>query len=287
MAWGTWGNPARTCRPPIEGRQVTDRLPMRQLTPPFEGVGSDDGNTLELMAAAHPLQHVVGAEAEGPERLNVVRLVDFLGPISPELVLVDPELAPRARALLPELPWNWQPGTREAGQPIALRIVQVSGPAKRSHWRLAAASALAAAAAAAFGLGVSIAAPDGGETARIEPRPPVATPAVSTVSNRPARPKPKPKPKPSSSQARAEGAPPRFVWPGVANAKGYRVAFYREGRQIFERDVTATGFQLSPSWTYRGRFYGLEKGVYRWVVWPLLGAARNQGRAIISARYVV
>ena len=36
------------------------------------------------------------------ERRNVVRLVDLMGPISPELALVDPQLAAHARALLPE-----------------------------------------------------------------------------------------------------------------------------------------------------------------------------------------
>jgi hypothetical protein len=60
-------------------------------------------------------------------------------------------------------------------------------------------------------------------------------------------------------------------------------------RQVFEKDVTSTGFQLPQSWTYQHRFYGLEKGTYRWVVWPLLGRKPNisQGPAIVSARYVV
>jgi hypothetical protein len=82
--------------------------------------------------------------------------------------------------------------------------------------------------------------------------------------------------------------PPRFVWPAAPGALGYRVALYRAGVQIFERDVSSTALKFPASWTYGGRLHSLTRGTYLWVVWPLI--ERNPARAgepIVSARYTV
>lgn len=253
---------------------------------PTGGVSSKDGKTLRAMAVVQALRPAGTDTRADADRVNVVRLVEFLGPISPELVLVDPELAPRARALLPELARNWQPRTRELDQPAPLRVLAVPA-ATTSRWTRPAVPVLALAGGliVAFVLGISVAARDGDDLAAVQSLPPVATPA-SQPRGPSAAPPATPK-KPGSR--RPVPAPPRFVWPSVADAKGYRVALYRGGRQVFEKDVTSTGFQLPQSWTYQRRVYGLEKGAYRWVVWPLLGTKpnRTQGPAIVSARYVV
>jgi len=82
---------------------------------------------------------------------------------------------------------------------------------------------------------------------------------------------------------------PRFVWPAVPGALGYRVALYRAGAQIFERDVTGTALDFPASWTYAGKLESLIRGTYQWIVWPLFGsgATARVAPAIVSARYVV
>ena len=264
------------------------------------------------MAVVHQLRPVPTEPSDDPDRVNVVRLVEFLGPISPELVLVDPELAPRARALLPELPWNWQPGPRNDAAPITLRLAP-SPVVRKLPWRAATVFAVAAVVSVFFGLGLSIAAPGTGEKLALETRPPVATSAPSAVPRAPARPapasarKPKPKPKPGSPASKPKPkpgvttskpkpaasalapTPPRFVWPTHPGARGYRLALFRNGRRVFERDVTKPVLQLPSTWTFRGRLERLTRGTYGWAVWPLVGkkAKQTQGPAIVSARYVV
>ena len=55
------------------------------------------------MAAVEPFRPTSLEEQGDTGRDTLVRLVDALGPISPELALVDPGLAARARALLPDV----------------------------------------------------------------------------------------------------------------------------------------------------------------------------------------
>ena len=81
--------------------------------------------------------------------------------------------------------------------------------------------------------------------------------------------------------------PPRFVWPAQSGTRSYRLALFRDGRQVFERDIAEPALQLPSTWTFRGRLESLARGTYRWVVWPLVGVEKRLGPAIVSAQYVV
>ncbi len=211
---------------------------------------------------------------------DVVRRVEFLGPVSPELALVDPELAERARALLPETPGP-RLESRESDRPIALRLVSPPVQRRPAPWaRTTISRVVAVVAISAFALGWTMATNASEDEPALRSLPP--RPAGSpTVPRSPAAPPAKP------SQPSRLLEPPRFVWPADPDADGYRVALFRGSRKVFERDVKESALQLPPSWTFDGRLQSLRRGTYRWVVWPYSGAAKRLGSAIVSAQYTV
>ena len=66
--------------------------------------------------------------------------------------------------------------------------------------------------------------------------------------------------------------PPRLVWVASAGADYYNVQLFRGGTKILSVWPTATSYQLKKTWKYQGRRYQLTAGLYRWYVWPGLGA---------------
>ncbi len=234
------------------------------------------------MAVVEPIRRPDPPDGPPAQRDNVVRLVDFLGPISPELVLVDPDLAPRARALLPELP-----GTRVAPRvrppaPVSPQVPAAGGSRRVRGWHMAAAGCAIIVLAVA-----GLLARSGSGTESVAPPP---TEPAATTRPPAAKPKPtSPTPRTPAGPAKAPLTPPRFVWPAQAGASAYRVALYRNGSQVFEEDVRSAALDLSSSWSYGGHFYRLQRGTYRWIVWPLFGkgAGARKGAPIVSAQYVV
>jgi hypothetical protein len=234
------------------------------------------------MAVVRQLRPAAAEPSGDPDRVNVVRLVEFLGPVSPELVLVDPELAARARALLPDTPGPRLPH-RERDQPIPLTLAPRPA-ARRFPWRVATVSALATVAVAFFGLGWATAVATSESDPAFASRPPVAAPAVPAPD--PTSPATATTPRAGSTTKPAPTAP-RFVWPVEPNADGYRLALFRGNRRVFERDVTEPALQLPSTWTFKGRLESLTQGTYRWAVWPYFGPEKRLGPAIVSAQYAV
>lgn len=222
------------------------------------------------------------------------------GTISPELALVDPELAAWARARLPDIP--------------AARLVVVAPPppsqseraAQREATSVVAAGALAGiwprtrlvsvAAALLLGIGVAsgfllrpvvvrdLAAPSAltstpmVERAGAEPSPPATRPRQVTP--------PAPKaPARRRTVARPPADLPDLVWPPVPGADGYRISLFRSGRLVYSTVRRSTHLRLTRNWVFRGRRYTLSAGSYRWVVWPLerRGGRSSVTRAIVDA----
>ena len=171
-------------------------------------------------------------------------------PLSPELALVDPELARRAREQLSATSLDSGPVAGEVAPSAARR------PARRVlSWAF-----VGTAVVAGIALAVSAA-------TRSEPRTvPRQAPATPT-----------------------KGPERRFVWVPTARARYYEVEFFRGGTRIFETRVERPELTLPAHWTYAGRRYTLTRGRYEWRVRPGFGRSGGArlGRAVVRSSLVV
>jgi hypothetical protein len=164
--------------------------------------------------------------------------------VSPELVLVDPELARRERRALSVPRPVAPPTSRAASRAGRLRFLP---PALILGCALALTALLVPAAA------VRRAA----EMAKVHP-----TPAPV-------------------------GQPLRFSWAAVPGAHSYRFVVYRGGTRLYEALTTMPEQTVPVRWTLGERTFRLERGTYRWVVTPRLGASPpfREGKPIVDATY--
>jgi hypothetical protein len=83
-------------------------------------------------------------------------------------------------------------------------------------------------------------------------------------------------------------APPRLAWLPAEKATYYNVQLWRRGR-ILSAWPKGTSLRLRRSWTYGGVRYHLNRGRYRWYVWPGYGrrAEKKFGRLLGSSSFVV
>ena len=70
---------------------------------------------------------------------------------------------------------------------------------------------------------------------------------------------------------------PGLAWVRVANATYYNVQLFRGQRKVLSVWPAANRLALPRTWTFAGRRYTLQPGVYRWYVWPGFGP-RTQAR---------
>jgi hypothetical protein len=278
------------------------------------------------------------------DRERVVTLAD-LGPISPELVLVDPELARllRGAATFPRAPqpesqplpqleagvpglanvptehyerWGYElgmffapaatealPSSQYDVRPLAGRLspaaVRPAAHAPRRRERrirrrvgvVVAALVLGGSGAALGGL-VTASSPDARSsegvlapatadaTSPASPAPLSSAPPTGPAPSAPAPPSPPP-------QELAQ-QPRILAWAPARGAAAYEVALYRGSRQIFLKRTRQTRLALPAEWTHRGRRRRLERGVYRWYVWPVpAGARKAAARPVVQASLTI
>lgn len=236
-------------------------------------------------------------------------------PVSPELALIDPDLARRHRALLPEVLTvdrerrrpsaaaaapDGRHGTIAPVQPPAIPVPARSRSTGRRLLVRAALLALLAAAAVAGVAAASLVRP--GDRPRLLPLPAEANQATSesTGRSRPERTttgRAEPAPQtptarrrentrartaetrsaPSRPRPAGAGAEPRtFAWLAVPRASHYRVEFYRGRQRIFRAFPARPRIVVPGRWSYRGRTSSFAPGTYRWTVRPGFGP---RGRA--------
>jgi hypothetical protein len=188
--------------------------------------------------------------------------------LTPELALVDPELAQRARERLP---------TAVQPQPDVERPVEPASPPvptrPRRRIRRFLVIAVAALGAIAAGLAIPAVFLDAQTTA------PTATPPVAAQTADPTEVPP---------EAPAAG-PRSFGWVPVDRASHYHVTFFRDDEKILETWPRRPPLVLQTRWTFKGRRFSLSPGEYRWVVRPGFGPRRNAryGKPVVDASLVI
>jgi hypothetical protein len=262
---------------------------------------------------------VAGAERGGLEHLpEPVAETRPDEPITPELALVDPDLARRAREQLSEKELDHRRTAVDRGpaaqeplfgflQPTP-SVHEADGrrrPRKRRRRQVLVLLILGAAAAVAVlrveplrhafgeshdtasGLSPknrSTAASPTRPAAKRKPRPPRAVGQAQGKSPTKQRTKPRRRAAPGPAQ------PPRaFAWVAVPNAAYYVVQFYRAGEEIFEATPSSPHLLVPMEWTFRGRRYRLSPGRYSWSVRPGYGrrSQARYGQPVVRAKLVI
>ena len=275
------------------------------------------GRKSEAVSADNCRVSAVSHDTEIPRGLSPValllvprHLVEEIGPVSPELALVDASLRERLLSELPEPGAGSRPaGGRDLAalsvdppaQPLAdppsegvtrstsQHFVEQMGARQWSSTRVVGLAAVFATLGFAFGfLG------HGGERMVVTP------PSVEQVSEAPAgigvavlhAP-------PAGSATRTQhrsvlAVRPAtiggrtFAWASAAGASGYEVQFFRGSARVFVRRVASTRLALPSGWRYAGGRQSLVAGLYRWYVWPLRGrAGERDPTPVVQASFTV
>lgn len=179
--------------------------------------------------------------------------------LSPELVLVDPELAVWARIRLQE-------------EAVAAAVAAAAEPAPALSNREAVHEveldrrprslvplAIATTAVAAIIAAVAI----------------VLRPSADNLS------------KSTAAAATAPSATVPFAWPSVRGARRYVFTLSRGETVIYRAGTTAEQLALKRSWTYQGRRFRLTRGAYHWRVTAVGGSPAGDARVVVSAPFSI
>jgi hypothetical protein len=222
--------------------------------------------------------------------------------VSPELVLVDPELAAWARERLEERRVPPKRADPAPAPPVATprpAAPEIGGdgdspavPARRSRPRrrrgrllIAAVVGLAVIVAAALVVdsdAPGVSGPSGGRPALALEDEPTSPPAPNT------KPPPSPPAPPASPSGKAAtiATPHRFAWAPRPGASGYHVELFRGNALVFRATTSKPEIVIPRRWRINGRVQRLEPGAYRWYVWAEVGG-RREGKATVQAKLVL
>lgn len=213
--------------------------------------------------------------------------------VSPELALIDPELAANERESLPvpvallalaepqarALAHNDGPAPEPSPRASPETETRREAPGRRQRRRSLPILAGVAAAIVATLLLLDVRVVVGPSRALVEPA--IRDPEVAAI---PSKPRSLPQKLPNSSKPPSSPKPQtrRFAWVPVKGATGYLVEIHEGSRLIFARETTRPEVVVPRTWNSSGTTHALRPGQYRWYVWPI-ESGRRSTRAVVQA----
>jgi len=210
--------------------------------------------------------------------------------VSPELVLVDPQLAFRARASLatPVRMVHSRSGAFAvrpysslviADEPSRARYDDLAQRGRRSGWVTACVALAIVVAILLSDVRVELGHPSEAADRNAER-------ADRVMPVRPSKPRWSRDSRRPDSQAPSAATVRRFAWAPADGASGYRFELFRGSSRIFTAETSRPELLLPANWRVAGKRQTLRAGAYRWYVWPLVAGARSSA-AIVQASLVV
>lgn len=188
--------------------------------------------------------------------------------VTPELALVDPELAAAWRERLPD-PVSLKPAPLASGAQFAGDRAEQAPPhtpaaARRRTRRVWVMTGALGVAAAALAL---VLWRDGGRGDGVRAQPSRTTTTTGSAH---------------------ESQPQTFVWAAASGSVGYEFQLFRGTTLVYRARARTPRFELPRSWQRGGRSYSLEPGGYRWYVWSISASTgRPDPVAIVQAQLIV
>ena len=80
-----------------------------------------------------------------------------------------------------------------------------------------------------------------------------------------------------------------LAWTASAGASYYNVQLFRNGAKVLSTWPVRAQFKLPRAWTFAGRHYQLQRGSYKWYVWPGIGprAKARYGKLLGGSTFTV
>ena len=191
--------------------------------------------------------------------------------LSPELCLVDPELAAQARLALEPAA---EPAPRGWTKTLRLARRSLSGALALNAWLLLVHPQTLADSTT---LGAPAKLSAAGRPAALHASPQARPPVAFTAGRRAARFRAR-GPDGAASAAAAAPSQKALAWPRVPNAAFYDVILWRRGERVLDLWPTTAQVALPEHWSFHGKRFTLADGPYLWFVYPASGTRS-------SARY--
>ncbi len=220
--------------------------------------------------------------------------------LSPELALVDPELARLARprlydpgAFIPvSSPASIAPPLRPPSPVVATVVEPGPPPAGTRNRRRVAILGVVALVGVGGVLGWSLAREDTlpqRVSPAAAPKPAVGTPLTKGAEKKAAGKKEagKKKAAPPAASATPKAAIQTFAWAPAPRAGRYELQLFRGADQILVERTTAPRLSVGPTWRFAGRTFRFRAGTYRWYVWALDADGAQVGKPLVQARLTI